>query len=70
MYEIKQAGKASENWNKAVLVPVDVNFNTSNTQSFQQLTHQMSVTSTRLVGGSENPNGPIKLSVIYSKFSD
>ena len=70
MYEIKLAGKASENWNKAVLVPVDVNFNTSNTQSFQQLTHQMSVTSTRLVGGSENPNGPIKLSVIYSKFSD
>ena len=33
------------------------------------MNHQMTLSSTRLVGGSENPNGDIKLSVIYSKFS-
>ena len=29
----------------------------------------MSLTSTRLVGGDDNPNEPIKLSVVYSKFN-
>ena len=33
-----------------------------------EVVHDMSLTSTRLVGGSENKNGDIKLEVVYSRF--
>lgn len=72
MYQEKLAGRASENWNKVVLIPVTLSYsNTSTglTSSITKLTHDMSLTSTRLVGGSNSKYGPIKISVIYSKFN-
>lgn len=56
----------SENWNKVVLIPVDVT--TSSSDAVVKIVHSMSLSSTKLVGGSENPYAPIKISVIYSKF--
>lgn len=69
-YIDKTADRSKESWNKVVIIPVTTTYNTSS--SVQELTtvnHDMSLTSTRLVGGSANPNGPIKLSVVYAKFN-
>lgn len=76
MYNIKEAGLAAnpnwlnepenENWNKVVVIPVTVTTNSSG--QVVKVVHDMSLTSTRLVGGSKNPNAPIKLDVVYSKF--
>ncbi|MCR5132065.1 MAG: DUF4270 domain-containing protein [Prevotella sp.] len=55
--------RSSENWNKVVLIPVTVS-----TISTSIVSHTLSLTSTKLVGGSANPHDPIKISVIYSKF--
>lgn len=68
MYDQKKAGRYSEEWNKVVIIPVEYT-STSGTNS-NKTNHQMTVSSTCLVGGSENPHEPIKLSVIYSKFSN
>ena len=59
--------RGSENWNKVVLVPVTKTTNSS-TGEVTKIVHDMSLTSTRLIGGSENPHEPVKISVIYSKF--
>lgn len=77
MYNNKEAGLASnpnwledkknENWNKVVIIPVSVVTNSSS--QIVKIVHDMSLTSTRLVGGSENNNGPILLNVVYSKFN-
>lgn len=75
MYDAKVNGLASdpdwlakhEDWNKVVVIPVSLTLNSSD--QVVKIVHDMSLTSTRLVGGSENMNGPIKLSVIYSKFN-
>ena len=69
-YIDKTADRSKESWNKVVIIPVTTTYNTSS--SVQELTtvnHDMSLTSTRLVGGSANSNGPIKLSVVYAKFN-
>ena len=55
------ANRSSENWNKVVLVPVTID-------ASGKVSHNMSLNSTRLVGGSENPYSPIKITVIYSQF--
>lgn len=69
MHNLRQQGNASENWNKVVIIPVTTTYNTTGqTNELTKVVHDMSMTSTKLVGGSANPNGPIKLSVIYSKF--
>ena len=52
-------------WNKVVLVPVNYNSNTSTS-----VDHDMSLTSIRLVGGTNNPNDPVKVSVVYGKFRE
>ena len=71
MYNKKQSGKASEDWNKVLIIPVATTTQTSNNQTtVVKVTHDMTLTSTRLVGGSENTHGDLKLSVIYSKFTD
>lgn len=60
-----------EDWDKVVIIPVNVSYLSSGSSyvsSISSVVHDMSMSSTRLVGGSQNPNGPIKLSVIYSKF--
>lgn len=66
MYKSKLNGTATENWNKAVIIPVVSTTNSS--YEVCKITHDMSLTSTRLVGGPNNPYGDIKMSVIYSKF--
>jgi len=68
MYDLKQSGKASEDWNKVVIIPVETTLNSSSLVT--KVNHKMSLSSTKLVGGSQNPNGDIKINVIYSKFSD
>jgi hypothetical protein len=71
MFNQKMNGKASANWDKVVLIPVTTSTRTSNnTTTIIKVSHDMSLTSTKLVGGSENPHADLKLSVIYSKFSD
>ena len=60
------------NWNKVVIVPVTVNTTTTTSggTAISRVMNDMSPTSLRLVGGSENVNGDIHISVIYSKFSN
>lgn len=79
MAEAKERGLQSNpnwlalhpDWNKVVLVPVSTEYVTvGQNQVLAKVSHDMSMTSTRLVGGSANPNQPIRISVIYSKFSD
>ena len=50
------------NWNKVLLVPV--------TSTSAGVEHDMSLTSTRLVGGSDNPYDPVTISVVYAKFTE
>lgn len=70
MYNLKKNGLASKDWNKAVIVPVTLTEVTqsSGTSTVTRIVHNMELTSTKLIGGSENPNDPIKISVIYGKF--
>jgi len=56
-------------WNKVVLVPISVTTSTSTTTTVTDVDHNMAITSTRLVGGSENPYEPIQVSVVYGQFS-
>lgn len=53
------------NWNKVLLVPI-----TYDSSASTNAEHTLSLTSTRLVGGSNNPNDPIKIDVVYAKFKD
>ncbi len=63
----------SPNWNKVVLIPVEVTTTTKQTTSNQTTTvvatinNQLQLTSTRLVGGSNNPHDPIRISVVYNQ---
>ena len=50
------------NWNKVLLVPV--------TSSASGVEHDMSLSCTRLVGGRDNPNDPVKISVVFAKFTE
>lgn len=75
MYNAKKNGTASSNWNKAVVIPVSTTYTTSSSSTSSQVlakvTHDMSLTSAKLVGGEENTYAdkyPVKISVIYSKF--
>ena len=75
MGDAKEKGGANyttlhPNWNKVVLVPVTVatTTNSSGTSVYSKVTNDMSLTSTRLIGGSGNQRDKIKVSVIYSKF--
>ncbi len=54
----------SPNWNKVVLIPVQVE-STSSTVS--AVSNEMNVNSIRLVGGSQNKHTPVRISVIYNK---
>lgn len=51
-------------WNKVVLVPVST---VAGTSSYTKVYHQFNLTSTKLVGGSQNP---IDMSVVYSHFNN
>lgn len=75
MADIKKKGLAENSnwlnehpdWNRVVVIPVSVTTNSSS--QIVKIVHDMSLTSTILVGGSENPYEPIKINVIYSKFN-
>jgi len=77
MWNSKQKGVANNpnwlaehpNWNKVLLVPVSMTVNSS-TSNVTRCEHDMSLTSTRLVGGSNNPNDPVNISVVYAKFNE
>lgn len=84
MASVKREGLKSDpnweanhpDWNKVVLVPVQVvQVNTSSGSYYggsgsttTNIDHDMSISSTRLVGGGNNPNDPVKIYVVYSKF--
>jgi len=56
------------NWNKVVLIPVQVESSASTTTStVATVSNEMNVNSVRLVGGSENKHAPIRISIIYNK---
>ncbi len=64
----KNKGKSAD-WNKAIVVPVKLYTSTSGYGSgtvISKLTHDMSLTSAKLVRGTEA--NPIKLTVVYSRF--
>lgn len=83
MYKNKGKG---ENWNKVVLVPVNVITTTQGyTTVISKINHDMSLASTRLIVGTNYPDkdyttdkktgkkvasGPIRIKVIYSKFKE
>ena len=67
MYNNKKDGQASLDWNKAVVIPVTVTTNSSGL--IVKVVHDMSLTSTKLVRGTDGSDSPIKLNVIYSKFN-
>ena len=75
MIKKRRAGQVDANWNKAVLVPVSLATTTITGSSGTKITrvtkcsHDMSLSSTRLVGGPNNANQPILLSVIHSTFN-
>jgi len=57
----------SENWNKAVLIPVEVQTSgTTTTSTSSGIANEMNVNSVRLVGGANNKHAPIRMSVIYN----
>ena len=81
----KNKGKGG-NWNKVVLVPVNVITTTQGyTTVISKINHDMSLASTRLIVGTDDPDkdytkdektgkkvasGPIRIKVIYSKFKE
>lgn len=70
MYKAYKSGNASENWNKVVILPVTLETATTSSGSTSTVgvTPDMSLTSTRLLGGDDNPDA-LKITVIYSKFN-
>lgn len=69
---MREAWKAANpQWNKVLLIPVKATYTTyRDTEVLTSVTHDMSLSSVRLIGGSENPHNDIQVSVIYSKFAD
>lgn len=61
----------NENWNKVAVIPValtQVYDATSGKYETTKVANEMSLTSTKIVGGSNSLNGKLQLSVIYSSF--
>ena len=78
MAEARKFGMATDpewtakhpDWNKVLLVPIQLKTqNSSSTTVVSGMEHSVSVTSTRLVGGSENPYAPISVEIVYGKFN-
>lgn len=63
MVEEKRNGKASENWNKVLLIPVKTTKDSSG--NIVKLNHDFNMGYTKLVGGESNK---VKMEVLYSKF--
>jgi len=58
---------AHPNWDKVVIIPIKVVETTDSygTKTFASISHDMSMSSAKLVGG---PNNPIKMQILYSRF--
>ncbi len=58
---------AHPNWNKVVVIPASVKKTSDayGSSSYASVTHDMSISSTKLVGG---PNTPLKIQILYSRF--
>lgn len=68
-YLYENGDRTKADWDKVVIIPVKTTYNTtSTTKELIAVNHDMSLASTRLVGGPESKYGDIKISVIYSKF--
>lgn len=63
MAKEKQAGTASENWNKVLIIPVESTKDSNG--NIVKLNHDFSMSSAKLVGGENNK---VELEVIYSNF--
>lgn len=64
MAKEKSEGKASANWNKVLLIPVEVS--KDNNGNIVKINHDFSMTSSRLVGGKKDK---VKMEIIYSSFN-
>ena len=64
--EMYRHREETPDWNKAVLIPVTVQYNS--TGDMTTCLHDMSMKSTKLIGGPDNPNPIIKMNIIYGKF--
>lgn len=65
------ANRTATDWNKAVIVPVTLSYRTDATtggQTIASVVHDMSLSSTKLVKGTDATDSPVKISIIYSKF--
>ena len=78
MSEARQSGMVEDpewttkhpDWNKVLLVPIQLKTQTSSsTTTISAMEHSIGVSSTKLVGGSENPYAPINVEVVYGKFN-
>ena len=58
----KKAGTATENYNKVLIIPVQATYDSNNV--LVRLSHDFSMSSAKLVGGSDK----IKLELIYSSY--
>ena len=59
--------KAHPNWNKAVLIPVEVQTSSSTSATASGIANEMNVNSIRLVGGPYSKHGAITMSVMFNK---
>ena len=58
------------NWNKVVLVPITYTTTSSSSTTISSVHHDMSLTSTRLVGGPNNQHEPVMMKIVYAKFNE
>lgn len=65
MLNEKKSGKATENWNKVLLIPVEAIYDGSSTPTLVKLNHDFSISSSRLVGGKDG----VQMEVIYTHFA-
>ena len=71
LWSNRQSGKGGDDWNKVILLPVNVMTNSSTTStstSVTAVTNEIGLKSTRLVKGTLEKTSPLKVSVIYNKF--
>ncbi len=64
--------KQHPNWDKVLLVPVQMISSATTTTTTSSTSYSfencMSIVSTKLVGGTDNPYDPVKINIVYGKF--
>lgn len=61
----------TKDWDKVVIIPVSLSYRTDATtggQTIASVVHDMSLSSTKLIKGTDDTSSPITISIIYSKF--